>query len=92
MLFRSGTSFSSPQLNGVASLFNQGLGTRLGLLNVPLYDLVRRNAAYGGSHPPLRDIVHGDNWFYSGHKGYDQGTGVGVPDVTNLMKALQNYY
>lgn len=87
-----GTSFSAPQLNGVASLYNQVLGTRLGLLNVPLYDLVRRNAAYGGSHAPLRDIVHGDNWFYSGHSGYDLGTGVGVPDVTNLAKALQNYY
>jgi kumamolisin len=87
-----GTSFSAPQLNGVASILNQGLGTRLGLLNVPLYDLVRRNAAYGGSHAPLRDIVHGDNWFYNGHTGYDQGAGVGVPDVTNLMKALQGYY
>jgi subtilase family serine protease len=87
-----GTSFSSPQLNGVASLYNQALGRRLGLLNVSLYDLVRRNAAYGGSHAPLRDIVHGDNWFYSGHTGYDQGTGVGVPDVANLLNALQSYY
>ena len=87
-----GTSFSSPQLNGVVLLYNQALGTRLGLINVPLYDLVRRHAAYGGSHPPLRDIKDGDNWFYNGHTGYDQGTGVGVPDVANLLRALQSYY
>ena len=87
-----GTSFSAPQLNGVVSLYNQALGGRLGLINVPLYDLVRRNAAYGGGHAPLRDIVKGDNWFYSGHAGYDQGSGVGVPDVTNLLRALQGYY
>jgi hypothetical protein len=76
----------------VSSLARVPVGRRLGLLNVSLYDLVRRNAAYGGSHPPLRDIVRGDNWFYSGHTGYDQGTGVGVPDVTNLLNALQSYY
>ena len=90
--FLGGTSFSSPQLNGVTSLYNQALGHRLGLINVPLYDLVRRDVAYRGPHAPLRDIVHGDNWFYSGHAGYDQGTGVGVPDVTNLLRALQGYY
>jgi subtilase family serine protease len=87
-----GTSFSAPQLNGVASLYNQALGQRLGLLDVPLYDLVRRNAAYGGPQAPLRDITRGDNWFYSGHAGYDQGTGVGVPDVAHLLRALQDYY
>jgi kumamolisin len=87
-----GTSFSSPQLNGVASLYNQALGRRLGLINVPLYDLVRRHHAYNGSHPPLRDITHGDNWFYSGQPGYDLGSGVGVPDVTNLVTALKSYY
>jgi kumamolisin len=57
-----------------------------------LYDLVCSHAAYGGAHAPLRDIVRGDNWFYSGHAGYDQGSGVGVPDVTNLLRALQAYY
>jgi hypothetical protein len=54
--------------------------------------LARQNAAYSGSHAPLRDITRGDNWFYGGHAGYDQGTGVGVPDVANLLRALQNYY
>jgi hypothetical protein len=50
---------------------------------------VRFGVAYGGRNAPLRDITTGDNWFYTGERGYDQATGVGVPDVTNLFKALQ---
>lgn len=84
-----GTSFVGPQLNGVTSLFDQALGGRIGLLNFPLYDLVRKQKAYGGPNAPLRDIVHGDNWYFKAHPGYDQTTGVGVPDVANLLKSLQ---
>ena len=84
-----GTSFAAPQLNGVTSLMNQALGHRVGFLNVALYNLVRSDAAYGGTAAPLRDIVNGDNWFYLGAPGYDQGTGLGVPDVANLLKTFQ---
>jgi kumamolisin len=87
--FIGGTSFVAPQLNGITALYDQGLGHRLGLLNNDLYNLVRFGVAYGGRTPPLRDITTGDNWFYTGERGYDQATGVGVPDVTNLFKALQ---
>ncbi len=87
--FIGGTSFVAPQLNGITALYDQGLGYRVGLLNNDLYNLVRFGAAYGGRNPPLRDITAGDNWFYSGERGYDQATGVGVPDVANLFKALQ---
>jgi hypothetical protein len=37
--------------------------------------------------PLLRDITAGDNWHYNAHGGYDQATGLGVPDVANLLKA-----
>jgi kumamolisin len=87
--FIGGTSFVAPQLNGITALYDQGLGYRVGLLNNDLYNLVRLGAAYSGRNPPLRDITKGDNWFYTGERGYDQATGVGVPDVTNLFKALQ---
>jgi kumamolisin len=84
-----GTSFAAPQFNGVTALFNQAVGRRVGLLNFALYDLVRFGVAYGGSEAPLRDITSGDDWFYHAHDGYDQGTGLGVPDVSNLLKWLR---
>jgi len=87
--FIGGTSFVAPQLNGITALYDQGLGYRVGLLNNDLYNLVRFGVAYRGRNAPLRDITKGDNWFFNGKPGYDQASGVGVPDVTNLFKALQ---
>ena len=87
--FIGGTSFVAPQLNGITALYDQGLGYRVGLLNNDLYNLVRFGAAYGGHNAPLRDIKTGNNWGFNAHGGYDQATGVGVPDVANLFKALQ---
>ena len=87
--FIGGTSFVAPQLNGITALYDQGLGYRVGLLNNDLYNLVRFGIAYGGRNAPLRDITKGDNWFFNAKPGYDQATGVGVPDVSNLFKALQ---
>jgi len=51
--------------------------------------------AYHGSGrhgAPLRDITAGNNWGYNAHRGYDQATGVGAPDVANLDAALQRYF
>jgi hypothetical protein len=48
-----------------------------------------RGVAYGGPDAPLRDITAGDNWYYYAHRGYDQATGLGVPDFWNLFKALK---
>jgi kumamolisin len=84
-----GTSFAAPQMNGVTALFNQAAGHRVGLLNFALYELVRSGSAYRGFDAPLRDISAGDNWGYFAHRGYDQATGVGVPDVANLLRWLQ---
>ncbi len=89
LTFFGGTSFASPQLNGMTALFDQALGRRVGLLNFALYDLARTHQAYGGPNPPLRDITGGDNWFYAAQTGYDQASGLGVPDVANLLHALQ---
>src|ERR1700722_8060337 len=84
-----GTSFAAPQFNGVTALFNQAVGRRVGLLNFALYDLVRFGNPYRGSEAPLRDVTNGDNWHYSAHGGYDQASGLGVPDVANLLRALR---
>ncbi|MBS0380541.1 MAG: S8/S53 family peptidase [Proteobacteria bacterium] len=85
-----GTSFVAPQLNGITSLYNQALGHRVGLLNVPAYQLLKSGAAYSGNKPPFRDMSKGDNWFWDARAGYDQVTGIGVPDVANLLKALED--
>lgn len=87
--FAGGTSFVAPQLNGITALYAQALGHRVGLLNVPLYQLLQSGDPYGGNKPPLRDIKQGDNWFFNANKAYDQATGVGVPDVANLLNALK---
>jgi hypothetical protein len=34
-------------------------------------------------------LLAGDIWFFSANKAYDQATGVGAPDVANLLVALR---
>jgi hypothetical protein len=83
--FFGGTSFVSPQLNGITALLGQSLhGIRLGLLNYPLYSLALTGQAYGGPHPPLHAILDGNNWFYNGRNGYSPAVGLGTLDVTNF--------
>jgi subtilase family serine protease len=85
----AGTSIVAPQLNGIASLMVQGLGHRIGLLNVPLYEIASQG--YGGPGAPLRAITHGDNWYYSAQPGYNPASGLGVPDVANLFDWLMSH-
>ncbi|WP_434633604.1 S53 family peptidase [Chromobacterium sp. CV08] len=90
-----GTSFVAPQLAGITALLNQSMGGRLGLLNFSLYGLLATGHAYHGfgrHGAPLRDVAAGGNWGYAAHRGYDQATGVGVPDVANLDAALRRYF
>ncbi len=86
-----GTSFVDPELNGVASLFVEALHGRIGLLNPALYQIVTSRDAYRGRQPAFRDITQGNNWYWNAGPGYDQATGVGVPDVANLLQALSYY-
>jgi kumamolisin len=86
-----GTSFVDPQLNGIASLFVQALHGRIGLLNPALYQIETSPEAYRGRQAPFRDITQGNNWYWNAGPGYDQATGVGVPDVANLLQALSYY-
>jgi len=84
-----GTSFVAPQLNGVTALLGEYLwGSRLGLLNYPLYDFALTGRAYGGARPPLHAIAYGDNWFYHGTNGYNPAAGLGTLDVWNFAQAL----
>jgi len=87
-----GTSFVAPDLNGVSALLGDYLGGRFGLLNFPLYDLVRNGQAYGDDGAPLRAIKYGDNWFYHGSDGYNPGAGVGTMDVAKFAEALRGLH
>jgi subtilase family serine protease len=82
-----GTSFAAPQLNGIFAVISQAKSSRLGLLHPQLYALGRGDdqARKGG----LRDIKGGDNWFYSGVKGYDPGAGLGAINAAAVADAIR---
>lgn len=83
-----GTSFVVPQLNGITALMDSIGGGRLGFLNPALYQLAEQSNAYGQSNSPFNDITAGDNWYYDATTGYDQATGIGSLNVTNLETGL----
>jgi kumamolisin len=93
VLQAGGTSFVAPQLNGVTALLGQSLhGSRLGLLNYPLYALALTGQAYKGSHAPLHIINSGDNWFYQGRNGYSPAAGLGTIDIANFDQFLKSLF
>ncbi len=80
----SGTSLSCPVWAGITALINQarasnGMGP-IGLLNPHLYPLSGTNA--------FNDVTSGNNGAYSAGAGYDLCTGLGSPNVANLITAL----
>jgi hypothetical protein len=77
-------------MNGVTALLSQGTRSRVGLINVPLY-LLGASGGYRGINAPLRDVTTGDNWYWKARPGYDQASGLGVPDVANLLDALRDF-
>ncbi|WHZ19151.1 MAG: putative periplasmic aspartyl protease [Rhodanobacteraceae bacterium] len=82
-----GTSFVAPQLNGITTLVDQASGSRVGFLNPTVYAF---QSVFGyGSDTPFNDITAGDNWFYHGVPGYDNGAGIGTINAANLARAYQ---
>jgi kumamolisin len=80
----SGTSLSCPVWAGIAALINQARAANgkgpIGLLNPYLYPLVGTGV--------FNDVTSGNNGAYSAAPGYDLCTGLGTPDVANLIQAL----
>ncbi|MBC5804788.1 MAG: hypothetical protein DLM63_04280 [Solirubrobacterales bacterium] len=80
-----GTSISSPTWAAILALVNQNRRSRhsTDLTNVPraLYALQGTSAYY--------DITVGANGYFRAKPGYDNVTGLGVPNVAKLVKALQ---
>jgi subtilase family serine protease len=88
--FIGGTSFVAPQLNGVTALLGQFENGRLGLLNVPLYELAKGKSPYSGKSAPFNVITNGNNDFYTGRNGYSPAAGIGTLNVYNLAEALKS--
>ena len=79
-----GTSFVAPQLNAITALIDQAVGGRVGLLNPVIYALQQQWWFTYGVGGPFKDITAGDNWFYSGVPGYNDGAGIGTVDAAHL--------
>jgi subtilase family serine protease len=87
-----GTSAGSPQWSGITALADQAAGHRLGFLNPALYAIANNPPLYNRA---FHDIKQGNNSWdvsgvtgYSASKGWDPVTGLGTPDVANLVSLL----
>jgi kumamolisin len=79
-----GTSWSAPTWGGLCALMNEARGKAgkppLPFLNPMIYPLI--------GTPCFRDITVGSNGGFNAGKGYDMVTGIGVPNVRELIQAL----
>ncbi len=79
-----GTSWSSPTWAGFCALLNQARASSsqgpIGLLAPNLYPLLGTGS--------FRDITTGNNGAFSAGVGYDECTGIGVPNLPALLVAL----
>jgi subtilase family serine protease len=85
-----GTSSGSPQWAGIAALADQIAGRDLGLLNPALYRIANNPAKYAAD---FYDVHQGNNGCcgepgYNATTGWDAVTGLGTPNVANLIPDL----
>ncbi len=79
-----GTSAAAPLWAGFAGLADSYAKGRLGLFNYLVYPF----DSAAGYASQMHDITVGDNGYYPAGAGYDMASGVGTPDVYNLVKAI----
>ncbi|TAM74779.1 hypothetical protein EPN44_10255 [bacterium] len=88
--FFGGTSEGAPQWAAIGALANQSAGHALGFINPKLYAIGANAGAYASS---FHDVTAGDNRFggpgFSAGSGYDIPTGLGTPNVANLIGQLR---
>ena len=79
-----GTSWGAPSWAGICALINQARANAglppVGMLNPEIYPLIGTNK--------FRDITGGNNGSYSATAGYDEVSGIGSPNIANLVQAL----
>jgi subtilase family serine protease len=86
-----GTSAGAPQWAGIIALANQYNNGPLGFINPALYKLLNNATTYGRD---FHDIKVGNNRLlgtpvgFSAATGWDDATGIGTPNVANLIPDL----
>lgn len=87
--FYGGTSEGAPQWAAITALADQAAGHPLGALNPLLYRIAQNRSEYRAD---FHDITQGQNGLngpgYAAAPGYDLPTGLGSPDVANLIATL----
>jgi len=82
----NGTSLACPVLAAITALINQSRASAgmepIGLLNPYLYQAAGSSA--------INDVTSGTNGAYTAGPGYDFCSGVGTPNVTNLLTMLMS--
>ena len=86
-----GTSSGSPQWAGIAAMADQNAGHDLGFLNPALYSIASDPGKYAAD---FHDVTVGCNQTtsipgYCAGTGWDAVTGLGTPDVANLLNDLK---
>jgi subtilase family serine protease len=90
-LLVGGTSAGSPQWAAIVALANQAKGAPLGFINPTLYQIQKCRRNYAAD---FHDITVGNNQLFgtpfgfNAGVGYDFATGLGTPNVTNLIQDL----
>ena len=86
--FFGGTSEGAPQWAGITALVNQAAGHPMGYLSPALY-AVAAGSSYSSN---FHDVTIGDNGLFGpgfpAGSGYDYPTGLGSPNVANLIHSL----
>ncbi len=77
-----GTSCAAPVWAGIAALYDSYHHGRAGLFNYLVYPY----DSTAGYTSQLHDITNGNNGFYPAAATYDLASGLGTPDVYNLIK------
>jgi kumamolisin len=86
-----GTSLSSPIWAGFTALMDPYLrqhgGSPVGFFNPALYYV----ADHAESYPPFHQVATGGNEVWRNGAGYNESTGLGSPDVYNLVRDVLTY-
>jgi len=83
-----GTSAAAPLWAGIAALNNQYAAANgkanLGQANPTLYKAFNTTQLY----PAYHDVTTGTNLYYPATVGYDMASGIGTPDVYNIVRDM----